>query len=190
VWFALNKERKSAQIFYSLRDREGVETRNTDEMLEIAKTHHENLQSRQPMSPEREEAIEKLLNKTKQRINETHSKLLEKKLTYHEIKETIKSSKSGKSPGCDGIPNEVWKDEVRNYEKAEKENTERPDLIELLKMVLMDIDKYGPIDQSFAEARMILLYKKKDIRDIENYRPITLLNTDYKIYTTILTKRL
>lgn len=32
--------------------------------------------------------------------------------------------------------------------------------------------------------------KKKDRRDIANYRPITILNTDYKIMTKILTGRL
>jgi len=37
---------------------------------------------------------------------------------------------------------------------------------------------------------MSLLYKKNDKRDIRNYRPITLLNTDYNIYTKILANRL
>ncbi|EPS95420.1 hypothetical protein FOMPIDRAFT_1054147 [Fomitopsis schrenkii] len=37
---------------------------------------------------------------------------------------------------------------------------------------------------------MCPLYKKKDRREIANYRPITLLNSDYKIYTKVLAMRL
>ena len=34
-----------------------------------------------------------------------------------------------------------------------------------------------------------VLYKKKDRSDPRNYRPITLLNNDYKILMRILTRR-
>ena len=36
---------------------------------------------------------------------------------------------------------------------------------------------------------IVLIYKKKDPKEIRNYRPITLLNSDYKILTTILAER-
>eukprot|EP00966_Prymnesium_polylepis_P128027 2960766-Prymnesium_polylepis.1 len=39
------------------------------------------------------------------------------------------------------------------------------------------------------EGSIILLYKKKDPRGIRNYRPITLLNADYKILTKIIVSR-
>ena len=39
------------------------------------------------------------------------------------------------------------------------------------------------------KGTIILLHKKKDPYDIRNYRPITLLNSDYKILTKILVAR-
>jgi exonuclease III/ribonuclease HI len=189
-WYSLYKEKPKRQIFYTLIKEDGTETRNTEEMMEIAKKHHENLQSHQPMTDERKAAMNRLLGKVSQQINKEQAKHLKKNITYDEVRNTIKQSKNGKAPGCDGIPNEFWKQELTWQEESGKEGEERPDLAKLLKIVLRDIEENGAIDTPFAEARMSLLYKKKDIRKIENYRPITLLNTDYKIYTTILTKRL
>ena len=40
------------------------------------------------------------------------------------------------------------------------------------------------------QGGIVLIYKKKDPKEIRNYRPITLLNSDYKIRTTILADRL
>ena len=40
------------------------------------------------------------------------------------------------------------------------------------------------------EGDIILLYKEGDARDPRNYRPITLLQSDYKMLAKILTHRL
>jgi len=37
---------------------------------------------------------------------------------------------------------------------------------------------------------MCLIYKKKDLNEISNYRPITLLNTDYKLLTKAMALQL
>ena len=47
----------------------------------------------------------------------------------------------------------------------------------------------GELTPSMKQGNIILLHKKKDPYDIRNYRPITLLNTDYKILTKILVSR-
>jgi ribonuclease HI/exonuclease III len=190
LWYSTNKEKPRRQIFYTLFKEEEEETRNTEEMMEVAKRHHESLQRKQPMDSSRREVINKMLKRVSKRLKKEEANKLKGGITHIEIESTIRKSQTGKAPGCDGIPNEFWKHELERHKKMKKAGDTRPNIARLMKIVLTDIEIHGPIDEKFAEGRMSLLYKKKDIRNIENYRPVTLLNTDYKIYTTILTEKL
>ena len=63
------------------------------------------------------------------------------------------------------------------------------DAAEVLK-VLNEAHDRGEMPQSMLLGEITLLYKKKDPRDVRNYRPITLLNVDYKILTKVLGERI
>ena len=47
----------------------------------------------------------------------------------------------------------------------------------------------GYLQTDVTEGLISVLYKKKDRKDPRNYRPITLLNGDYKILMRVLTAR-
>ena len=47
-----------------------------------------------------------------------------------------------------------------------------------------------PMPEELTQAQVILLFKKGDKNNLANYRPISLLNTNYKILTAILQKRI
>ena len=89
----------------------------------------------------------------------------------------IKQMKHNKSPGDDGIVSEFY---VRYWY--------------LIKEELTKVIKYTFLSNTLApfqyRAMLTLLYKKGEREDISNWRPISLLNVDYKIITKILAERL
>ncbi len=60
-------------------------------------------------------------------------------------------------------------------------------IIKLMTSCFNDIQKYGMSEVTgFATGWMCPIYKKNDRNEISNYRPITILNSDYKILTKVL----
>ena len=84
---------------------------------------------------------------------------------------------SGLSPGPDGIPTEVY----RKFSKH---------LSRLLASVLSAVGRTGQVPPGFLDGVLIALFKKGDATVVANYRPITLLNTDYRLLAKVLAARL
>ena len=59
-----------------------------------------------------------------------------------------------------------------------------------LTKVLNEARSKGYLPSEMKQGIISLIHKKGDRDEIRNYRPITLLNGDYKIFTRVLTKRL
>lgn len=104
------------------------------------------------------------------------NKILTAELTQDELDKAINSLKTNKSPGTDGYPSEWYKifcselTLLRSFNHTLKE---------------------GELLQSWKEAIISVIHKQgKDSKESSSYRPISVLNVDYKLYTSILAKRL
>uniref|UniRef100_A0A3Q3BNZ9 Reverse transcriptase domain-containing protein n=1 Tax=Kryptolebias marmoratus TaxID=37003 RepID=A0A3Q3BNZ9_KRYMA len=103
---------------------------------------------------------------------------LDKPFLRSELLDVIKSLPGNKSPGEDGFPSEFYK-EFQDL------------LVPLLMDVLEQGRREGSFPDSFAQAVITVIYKKgKDPLKCSSYRPISLLNTDYKLVTKMIAKRL
>lgn len=80
---------------------------------------------------------------------------------------TIKKIASWKSPGPDGIPAAYWKIPAVQTK--------------LVSMINNNIETGAKLPNWLCEGRTVLIYKDGDQKDPANYRPITCLNTCYKI---------
>jgi len=94
-----------------------------------------------------------------------------------ELETTIKALKARKSPGSDGINNELYKHAPKRFLRT---------LLNFLNVCSI----HGDIPEEWRAVIFIPVHKKGDRNNPDNYRAIRLLNTGYKIYSKIITKRL
>lgn len=199
-WTQTNKARRPRDVIYSLKrpnTEPPVFETNTMKMAQIAKDHHHAL-LREGIDNEahpRDKITEEILNQTgvNQKLPSKEKGDLARKVRYDEVEQVLRDSQNDKATGIDGVVCGLWKLIYETYKRQTKMNpTEQAfDVIKLLTMVYNDIESHGVIDRTdFVTGWMCQLYKKKDKREIANYRPITLLNTDYKIFTKVIATRM
>ena len=99
-------------------------------------------------------------------------------LTENECLEALKTTDSNKSPGNDGLPAEFY--------KAFWE-----DISKLLVSALNYSNESGTLSVSQRRGLIKLIPKKNSIlSNLKNWRPLSLLNTDYKIASKAIANRL
>lgn len=99
-------------------------------------------------------------------------------IAVDELLEESKRTPRRSSPGPDGLPYEILY-LVMKY----------PPYHDLISVVYNEALTKGRFPNSWNESLMTLLYKKGDSADMKNYRPLSLANTDYKLFTRIINSR-
>ena len=118
-----------------------------------------------PSKPER-------LNFERQAVTE-----LDKTITDLEVIEALRHASNGKAPRCDRVTNEFWKNlPALGVAKLTEEFNE--------------VFEKGEIPEDWKISKTVMIHKKGDQLNLMNYRPIALANTQMKLFTYIIAKRL
>ncbi|KAI0742778.1 Endonuclease/exonuclease/phosphatase, partial [Daedaleopsis nitida] len=202
-WVKVNKDARPrdtmlhlAQIGRRQPDGGATYEYSTDGMCKIAREHHMNLQNDESASLNSEQRkldTDECLQSLGTDLSLRQASMMDSKISYNENEIALRFSKNDSAPGIDGIPYEVWKTvHARFVEDSRHEDREAFDVLLVLTAAFRDVQEHGLAKGSrFNEGWMCPIYKGKGEKaEIVNYRPITLLNTDYKLMTKVLAIRL
>ena len=123
-------------------------------------------------TPEKEEGI--WLQYTKKG---DYGHILKQHVDMETLRKKIKKLKNDKSAGEDEIYNEY----LKHLDD---------DSLDILRLIINDTITHGSVPAGWRSSVTTMLHKKGDKTDPMNYRPITLLNCAYKVYSSIQTDRL
>ncbi len=107
-------------------------------------------------------------------LKEKESLGLEGPLSLQEVESALFSLKKGTAPGGDGLPVEFY----RAFWPLVG--------VELVEVYQESLGK-GELPPTMRTGLVTLLYKKGKKEDLANWRPITLLTTDYKVLAKVIT---
>lgn len=144
---------------------ESKETKTRKDVIRHATNFYKNLYMKKDESITEMQTNYEIKTNTVQQIDE------------REVYMHIKQLKNEKSPGPDGISNEAIK-------------TGAPVLLYHLTQLFNMILNTETVPKRWCSSDIILLFKKGNPQDIGNYRPISLLSSTYKLFASIILKRI
>jgi hypothetical protein len=177
---ALLKQRSSNSAITSLScSTNGVDVSllEIEDILEEASSFYATLYSDKLLDSEKEKASSFLKKNVSSKLSEDEKRFCDQETTEEELGRALKNLPSGKAPGIDGLPAEFFK---RYWHDL------KADFV----AVLIKSFKSGSLPETMKLSIITLIHKKDSRSDIKNYRPISLLCTDYKILAKCLAERM
>ena len=176
-FFSLEKFRGKQKTISRLKRADGSLTSDSKIILEECRMFYQNLYNRN-QNVDANLHPEFFRNVTTPKLSEEQKKICDAVLTIEELFKCLRTFSKNKSPGLDGITAEFF---LTFWDL----------LKEKLFAVYEDSFVKGFLPESLMTGVVTLLEKKgKDRLDLVNWRPITLLNVDYKLLTKTLGQRL
>jgi hypothetical protein len=170
--FAHEKANQSRIAYLTHPTKGRVET--DTEMMEVCSSFYQDLYNVKPIDTSYWSEI--FVNITT--LNQNDTDLLDRDITPGECHEALKAMQLGRAPGDDGLTLELWRiifPIIGGH---------------FVKMVNAAKDK-GQFHDGFLNGLLTLLKKESQFDGMmKNFRPLSLMNVDYKIITKVLSTRL
>ena len=171
----LESKRHSQKTMRSIRDPDtGLVHHDPFAILGVWRHYYDNLFTAQACD---RQAQDDMLAKLSRRLSSAERDACEGVLTAEECLHALQGMPRGKTPGSDGFPMEFF---LTFWQSL------GADLVRVLNVAY----ETGQLSTSQRRGLIIVLYKKNDRLETKNWRPISLLNVDYKIATRAISGRL
>ena len=175
-FFDKYKNKRETHHIQSLVGQDDIEVFEIDEIMNVAENYFKNLFSGRPVQQSVVDMFLEGISPKDCCKNLMDSLLLP--ISEEEIKDAIFSFKNGRTPGPDGLSIEFYKAMF---------SVIKGDLQKIFNAILLD---HGRISAKMKAGLIKLIPKTPPFNSIGNFRPISLINSDFKIFTKILSTRL
>ena len=178
----LEKQNYNKKCIKMLITENREEITDEKEILNEQKNYYKNLYSDYIPNISNDDLVEMeqdfLESADMKKLNVEQKDFIDSEMTIEECGKALSQLSNNKSPGCDGLPTEFYKFFWGH-----------------LKYIVYDSFKWSIENNSLSvdqKRGVITLVPKqgKDVRHLSNWRPISVLNTDYKILTKLYALRL
>ena len=170
-------ERRLAQRYFVhiTHPQSGVTCSSTADKLDAVHSYYNVLYSPEPTH---QYSMNRILAHIQTTITAEDADYIVSDIDLDDILISSKRCPKVSSPGKDGLPYPILRLILTH-----------PDCKTLVTSVYNDAIHLGIFPKSWQETCIVLLPKKGDTNDLANWRPISLINTDCKVFTRILNSR-
>jgi len=176
----IEKRNYNRKHIKQLKRVEGTIENNPEAILEMQSNYYKCLYSKDKNAAKPEYIQSFVANYTHSLpcLSMDQSSILNEELTEDEIKEVLWNMKNNKTPGIDGLSAEFYK-------------IFWPEIKGIFFETIKEIEKNKSLTITQCQGIISLLPKlNKDLLSLKNWRPLTLMNVDYKIITGCIAKRI
>ena len=173
-FYSLEKANYNAKTCYAIYNTEGDDTLiyDQDEIIKIQKQFYDSLYTADPEVHFDLRNTHGIFVKDDERLKQDSA------ITLDELKESVFAMSKNKTPGNDGLSADFYQ-------------TFWNDIQLLFLNMTNEVYNEGMLHDTALQGILNLIPKpNKDSRNIKNLRPITLLNTDYKIIEKVIANRI